>query len=90
MGSSGWDRNGKDADVRFDIQRLPLVEGRFQFNVSLTDGARSRRYHSVEKAAEFSVAPQGEAHGFVLFEGDWSLEQETSGVREPSGAPDAS
>jgi ABC-2 type transport system ATP-binding protein len=75
LGELGWDRNGKDADVRFDIQRLPLVEGRFQFNVSLTDGARTRRYHSVEKAAEFSVAPQGEAHGFVLFEGDWSLEQ---------------
>jgi hypothetical protein len=61
--------------VRFDIERLPLVEGRFQFNVSLTDGAQTRRYHSVEKAAEFSVIPQGEAHGFVLFEGDWSLEQ---------------
>jgi ABC-2 type transport system ATP-binding protein len=75
LGELGWDREGKDADVRFDIQRLPLVEGRFQFNVSLTDGARTRRYHSVEKAAEFSVAPQGEAHGFVLFEGDWSLEQ---------------
>jgi ABC-2 type transport system ATP-binding protein len=75
LGELGWDRNGKDADVRFDIQRLPLVEGRFQFNVSLTDNARTRRYHSVEKAAEFSVAPQGEAHGFVLFEGDWSLEQ---------------
>jgi ABC-2 type transport system ATP-binding protein len=75
LGELGWDRNGEDADVRFDIQRLPLVEGRFQFNVSLTDGARTRRYHSVEKAAEFSVAPQGEAHGFVLFEGDWSLEQ---------------
>jgi hypothetical protein len=75
LGELGWDRDGEDADVRFDIQRLPLVEGRFQFNVSLTDGARTRRYHSFEKAAEFAVAPQGEAHGFVLFGGDWSLEQ---------------
>jgi ABC-2 type transport system ATP-binding protein len=90
LGELGWDREGEDADVRFDIQRLPLVEGRFQFNVSLTDGARSRRYHSVEKAAEFSVIPHGEAHGFVLFEGDWSLEQAAPGVRAPSGAPDAS
>jgi ABC-2 type transport system ATP-binding protein len=90
LGELGWDRGGADADVRFDIQRLPLVEGRFQFNVSLTDGKRSRRYHSVEKAAEFSVIPQGEAHGFVLFEGDWSLEQAASAVRAPSGAPDAS
>jgi ABC-type polysaccharide/polyol phosphate transport system ATPase subunit len=80
LGELGWDRDGEDADVRFDIQRLPLVEGRFQFNVSLIDGARTRRYHSVEKAAEFSVIPQGEAHGFVLFEGDWSLEQAASTV----------
>jgi ABC-type polysaccharide/polyol phosphate transport system ATPase subunit len=90
LGELGWDRNGKEADVRFDIQRLPLVEGRFQFNVSLTDGARTRRYHSVEKAAEFSVAPQGEAQGFVLFEGEWSLEQDASSVRAPSGARDVS
>jgi ABC-2 type transport system ATP-binding protein len=90
LGELGWDKDGKDADVCFDIQRLPLVEGRFQFNVSLTDAARTRRYHSVEKAAEFSVIPQGEAHGFVLFEGDWSLEQAAPAVRAPSGAPDAS
>jgi ABC-2 type transport system ATP-binding protein len=90
LGELGWHRESEDADVRFDIQRLPLLEGRFQFNVSLTDGARSRRYHSVEKAAEFSVIPQGEAHGFVLFEGDWSLEQAAPAVRAPSGAPDAS
>jgi ABC-type polysaccharide/polyol phosphate transport system ATPase subunit len=90
LGELGWDREGEDADVRFDIQRLPLVEGRFQFNVSLMDGARSRRYHSVEKAAEFSVIPQGEAHGFVLFEGDWSLEQTAPTAKAPSGAPDAS
>ena len=90
LGELGWDRDGRDAEVRFDIQRLPLVEGRFQFNLSLTDGSRARRYHSVEKAAEFSVIPQGEAHGFVLFEGDWSLEQATPAVRAPSGAPDAS
>jgi ABC-2 type transport system ATP-binding protein len=90
LGELGWDRDGQAADVRFDIQRLPLVEGRFQFNVSLTDTERTRRYHSVEKAAEFSVIPQGEAHGFVLFEGDWTLEQSAPAVRAPSGAPDAS
>jgi ABC-2 type transport system ATP-binding protein len=88
LGELGWDREGQDAEVRFDIPRLPLVEGRFQFNVSLTDGARARRYHSVEKAAEFSVVPQGEAHGFVLFEGDWSLEQASPEVEAPSGASD--
>jgi ABC-type polysaccharide/polyol phosphate transport system ATPase subunit len=74
LGELGWDAESEDALVRFDIPRLPLVEGRFQLNVSLLDRTRTRRYHSVEKAVEFSVIPQGEAHGFVLFEGDWSLE----------------
>jgi hypothetical protein len=74
LGALGWDPADGSVDVRFDVRRLPLVEGRFQFNVSLTDRERSRRYHSVEKAAEFVVVPQGDAHGFVLFEGEWSLE----------------
>jgi ABC-2 type transport system ATP-binding protein len=90
LGELGWDRDGGDAEVRFDIHRLPLVEGRFQFNVSLFDATRTRRYHSVEKAAEFTVIPQGEAHGFVLFEGDWSLEQARPPVRARSAAPDVS
>jgi ABC-2 type transport system ATP-binding protein len=74
LGTLGWDPANGNVDVRFEVRRLPLVEGRFQFNVALLDRSRGRRYHSVEKAAEFSVIPQGDAHGFVLFEGDWSLE----------------
>jgi ABC-2 type transport system ATP-binding protein len=80
LGSLGWDPADGNVDVRFDVRRLPLVEGRFQFNVALTDAARTRRYHSVEKAAEFTVIPEGDAHGFVLFEGEWSL-AETVGDR---------
>jgi ABC-2 type transport system ATP-binding protein len=85
LGELGWNKDEETADVRFDIQRLPLVEGRFQFNISLLDGARTRRYHSVEKAAEFSVAPQGEARGFVLFEGEWSLEEDAPVVEAGGG-----
>lgn len=88
LGELGWETDS-DAEVRFDIPRLPLVEGRFQFSVSLTDGTRARRYHRVEKAAEFSVIPRGEAHGFVLFEGDWSLDQASPAVRTPSRSADA-
>jgi ABC-2 type transport system ATP-binding protein len=89
LGELGWESDSEDAEVRFDIPRLPLVEGRFEFSLSLTDGAHDRRYHRVEKAAEFSVIPQGEAHGFVLFEGDWSLDQASPAVRTPSGSLDA-
>jgi ABC-type polysaccharide/polyol phosphate transport system ATPase subunit len=77
LGELGWDGTGS-VDVRFEIERLLLVEGRFQFNITLTDPARGQRYHSMEKAAEFSVLPQGESRGFFLLEGDWSLEEAVS------------
>jgi ABC-type polysaccharide/polyol phosphate transport system ATPase subunit len=81
LGELGWDGTGH-AEVRFEVERLPLVEGRFQFNLALMDGGHTRRYHSLEKAAEFTVMPHGESRGFLLFEGEWSLEQ-------TSGAPSA-
>jgi ABC-type polysaccharide/polyol phosphate transport system ATPase subunit len=77
LGELGWDGASR-AEVRFEVDRLPLVEGRFQFNLTLTDPARSRRYHTIEKAAEFAVLPHGDAHGFFLFEGDWSLAEPVS------------
>jgi ABC-type polysaccharide/polyol phosphate transport system ATPase subunit len=81
LGELGWDGAG-EAEVRFEVERLPLVEGRFQFNLALTDSAGKRRYHSIEKAAEFAVAPQGDARGFFLFEGEWSLEQPARAAAE--------
>jgi hypothetical protein len=77
LGELGWDGAGR-VDVRFEIERLPLVEGRFQFNLTLTDPGRGARYHSMEKAAEFSVLPQGDSRGFFLLEGDWSLVEAVS------------
>ena len=73
LGTLGWDSAEGEIDVRFEVPRLPLVEGRFQFNVSLRDRETTRRYHSIEKAAEFTVVPGGVARGFLLFEGQWSL-----------------
>jgi ABC-2 type transport system ATP-binding protein len=80
----GWDGTGHAA-VRFEVERLPLVEGRFQVNLALTDPESRRRYHSIEKAAEFTVHPQGDARGFFLFEGDWSLEESPRAVEAETG-----
>ena len=79
----GWSAGASGREVRFEVPRLPLVEGRFQIGVSLMDPERSRRYHTIEKAAEFTVIPVGEAHGFMLLEGEWSLGQAS---RASSGA----
>jgi ABC-type polysaccharide/polyol phosphate transport system ATPase subunit len=73
----GWD--GADrTEVRFEVDRLPLVEGRFQFNLALADPPHGRRYHTIEKAAEFAVLPDGGARGVFMLEGDWSLAESLS------------
>jgi ABC-type polysaccharide/polyol phosphate transport system ATPase subunit len=77
LGELGWDGTRR-IEVRFEVDHLPLVEGRFQLNLALTDPTRGRRYHTMEKAAEFAVLPQGDARGFFLFEGDWSLAEPVS------------
>jgi ABC-type polysaccharide/polyol phosphate transport system ATPase subunit len=79
LGELGWDGEAR-AEVRFQVERLPLVEGRFQFNLALTDSTRARRYHSIEKAAEFAVIPLGDAGGLFLFEGEWSMERLSTAV----------
>jgi ABC-type polysaccharide/polyol phosphate transport system ATPase subunit len=78
LGELGWDGASR-AEVRFEVERLPLVDGRFQFNLALTDAAHGRRYHTMEKAAEFAVLPHDNARGFFLFEGEWSLAESVSG-----------
>ncbi len=78
LGELGWNGASR-AEVRFEVGSLPLVEGRFQFNLALSDPAGSQRYHTMEKAAEFAVLPQGDARGFFLFEGDWSLAETVGG-----------
>jgi ABC-type polysaccharide/polyol phosphate transport system ATPase subunit len=77
LGDLGWDGTGR-VEVRFEIERLPLAEGRFQFNLTLMDHTGGRRYHSMEKAVEFTVLPQGESRGFFMLEGDWSLSESLS------------
>jgi ABC-type polysaccharide/polyol phosphate transport system ATPase subunit len=84
----GWDGGGR-ANVRFEVKRLPLVNGRFQLNLTLTDATRSRRYHTIEKAAEFAVHPEADARGIFVFEGEWSLEEAARAVRAPSAAADS-
>ena len=77
LGALGWDGKAPTV-VRFEAPRLPLVEGRFQLGVTLSDAAHTLRYHVMEKAAEFTVSAQGNARGVVLFEGEWSLAEPVS------------
>lgn len=60
--------------VRFDVESLPLLEGRFAVDVELTTLAGDR-LHSVERAVEFIVFAKGRGHGPVALDGLWTSDR---------------
>jgi ABC-type polysaccharide/polyol phosphate transport system ATPase subunit len=61
--------------VRFDVDELPLADGRFRVRLGLTDEGGERVYHWLDDALEFIVYPAGESRGVVRLEGRWSREE---------------
>jgi hypothetical protein len=61
--------------VRFDVERLPLADGRFRVRLGLTDENGERVYHWLDDALEFIVYPAGDERGVVRLEGEWSGEE---------------
>ena len=47
----------------------------FQLGVTLTDRAGTKRYHRIDGAAQFSVAPSDSSRGVLRFDGDWSSDE---------------
>ena len=69
----GWGEEAGGRTIRFEIDRLPLADGRFTLGVALSDAAGSRLYHRIDRAAEFLVYPDDELRGAVRLDGRWSL-----------------
>ena len=72
----GWDGAAGQRQLRYSIDHLPLGEGEYQLSVALTDESGSLRYHRIDAAVRFEVAPQDGARGALLLEGEWSLADE--------------
>jgi lipopolysaccharide transport system ATP-binding protein len=70
----GWPRAGGELCLRFDVDRLPLADGRFHLRVGLAveDG---RLVHQLDDAASFLVVPEGEERGFARVDGRWAREE---------------
>jgi ABC-type polysaccharide/polyol phosphate transport system ATPase subunit len=69
----GWHGSPGMGEIRFSVDRLPLAEGTFQIGVTLVDADGSRRYHRVDRAAQFVVSGTDSARGPLLLEGEWTL-----------------
>jgi ABC-type polysaccharide/polyol phosphate transport system ATPase subunit len=70
----GWDGTGECA-VRFEVEQLPLVDGRFHLRFGLTDAGGEHLYHWLDDAAEFVVFPSGDERGVLRLEGRWAREE---------------
>jgi ABC-2 type transport system ATP-binding protein len=71
----GWDGSPGERVFRFELDRLPVVDGRFRFGVALYDHEGGRTYHRVERAAEFLVGPAPVTHGWLRFRGRFILDE---------------
>jgi len=64
----GWE--GGELPLRFDVDSLPLADGRFELALGLTDAGGAHLYHQLSHAASFLV--YGGDTGPLLLEGRWS------------------
>ena len=79
----GWSGCAGERTLRFQVERLPLADGRFHLRAALVGADGERLLHSLDDAVSFFVFPAGRESGSVLLAGRWSLEEIASS--EPIG-----
>ncbi len=75
----GWNGAPQDLRLRFDVDRLPLGDGRFHLRFGLADAGGGHVYHWLDDALQFVVYPGDAGQGVVRLEGRWSIEGEQEG-----------
>ena len=61
-------RPGAAVEVRYEVEHLPVLDGRFTVGVAVTDTERGHQYHRLERAAEFTVTGD-RAQGWIRLDG---------------------
>jgi ABC-type polysaccharide/polyol phosphate transport system ATPase subunit len=72
--SLGWDGAGEQL-FRFDVDELPLAEGRFKLRFGLVSADGVHLYHWLDDALRLYVIPQERDAGLVRLEGRWTREE---------------
>ena len=71
----GWDDATTELAARFEVEQLPLADGRFHLRLGLTNETGEQLYHWLDDALAFVVYPAGEERGVVRLEGRWTGEE---------------
>ena len=70
----GWQPEPGERVLRFDVDRLPLADGRFHLRFGLADAAGERLLHWLDEAVSFVVYAGDEGRGPLRLEGRWTME----------------
>ncbi len=74
-GELGWEADTTTLAARFDVDSLPLADGRFHVRLGLSDDTGGELYHWLDEALTFVVYPGGDVRGVVRLDGRWSGEE---------------
>jgi ABC-type polysaccharide/polyol phosphate transport system ATPase subunit len=79
----GWPGQPGELRLRFEVDHLPLGDGRFHLRLGLSDPNDGRLYHQLDEAASFVVYASDDARGIVRLEGRWTREEITADAELP-------
>jgi lipopolysaccharide transport system ATP-binding protein len=71
----GWREEPGERMLRFEVDTLPLTDGRFRLRFELADASGRHLYHWLDDALRFVVYPADGGRGLVRLEGRWSMEE---------------
>jgi ABC-type polysaccharide/polyol phosphate transport system ATPase subunit len=72
--------------ARFEIDALPLMEGRFALTVGLASADGIVGFHELKRCVEFAVFAQGRGFGPVAFPGHWSMSAQGTPLAETNAS----
>jgi ABC-type polysaccharide/polyol phosphate transport system ATPase subunit len=78
----GWPDGPGELRVRFEVDRLPLADGRFHLRLGLAD-EEGRLLHQLDDAASFLVVPGGDERGLARLDGRWAREEIAAAAELP-------
>ncbi len=71
----GWNGQAGERELRFELDHLPLADGRFHLRCALVEADGGRLLHSLDDVVRFFVFPTGDQTGAVLLDGQWTMQE---------------